>query len=185
MLQQRGQHGWPSHSPPHFDSAGWSQYHISAANYEDVAILGSSPERMTSFSIDLCNLFLEAGCKLYAWCVLPNHWHALVGNDDLKGALKRIGKLHGRCSFEWNGKDDARGRQCWHCCSDRRIRSERHFYAVQNYIHHNPVKHGYVKKWDEWVFSSAKDYLDTIGKGEALRLWIEHPVLRMGDRWDV
>jgi len=109
----------------------------------------------------------------------------LVGADDLKAVLKRIGRLHGRSSFEWNGEDNTRGRQCWHCCSDRRIRSENHFCATRNYIHHNPVKHGYVAKWDDWTFSSAKDYLDAAGKEEALSFWREYPILGMGDKWDV
>ena len=185
ILQLRNQCGWPSHSPPHFGSDGWTHYHLSAANYEHVPVIGKTPERMACFSSMLGNVFAAAGGELFAWCVLPNHWHALIGTDDLKAVLKQIGRLHGKCSFEWNGEESARGRQCWHCCSDRRIRSENHFYAARNYIHHNAVKHGYVDKWDEWVFSSAKEYLDAVGKVEALAFWNAYPVLGMGDKWDV
>jgi putative transposase len=73
ILKLRGQHGWPSHSPPHFDANGWTRFHLSAANYEHIPIIGKTPDRITSFSADLCGLFLEGGCTLHAWCVLPNH----------------------------------------------------------------------------------------------------------------
>lgn len=183
VLKLRTQTGWPMHSPPHFETDEWTLYHLSAANFEHVPIIGKTPRRMLSFSSCLCSVFEE--CRLYAWCVLPNHWHALIGTESLTKVLKKIGRMHGHCSYEWNAEDTERGRQCWHCCSDRRIRSKNHFYATRNYIHHNPVKHGYVQKWDEWFFSSAKDYLNAIGKAEALLFWREYPVLGMGDKWDV
>lgn len=185
VLQLRGQHGWPAHSPPHFNSDGWTHYHLSAACFEHVPIIGQTAGRIMSFSALLCSVLGQTGDTVFAWCVLPNHWHALVGTNDLKRVLKRIAQMHGKSSFEWNGDDHARGRQCWHCCSDRRIRSENHFHATRNYIHHNPVKHGYVKKWDDWALSSARDYLDTVGKEEALSFWREYPILGMGDKWDV
>jgi putative transposase len=40
-----------------------------------------------------------------------------------------------------------------------------------NYIHHNPVRHGYVAKWQEWPWSSARDYLSRVGDEEALKRW--------------
>ena len=121
---------------PHFKGAAGErgQYHLSAANFEHVPVIGKTPSRMAAFA--------EVEAELYVWCVLPNHWHALVGTNDLKRVLAVIGRLHGCSSFEWNREDDSRGRQCWHCCADRRIRSEGHFFAVRNYIHHNPVRHG-------------------------------------------
>ena len=176
---------YPLHSPPRLNEAGWNRYHLSAANYEHTPIIGHTPVRMREFSEDLCcSLTEKSGVILFAWCVLPNHWHALIGCDELDTVLRCIGHLHGRNSHMWNGEDEDRGRKCWCCCADRRIRSDRHFYATRNYIHNNPVKHGYVERWEEWSFSSAIDYLDEIGRDEAVLLWKEYPVLSMGDKWD-
>ena len=36
----------------------------------------------------LCAFYMEPVATLYAWCVLPNHWHALVSTDDLKLLVK-------------------------------------------------------------------------------------------------
>lgn len=140
---------------------------------------------MREFSHELCAVLTEeVSGTLFAWSVLPNHWHALIGCLELDLVLKSIGRLHGRKSHQWNGEDGVRGRKCWYCCADRWIRSDRHFYATRNYIHNNPVKHGYVKKWEDWEFSSAVDFLNEVGRDEAGRLWSEYPVLDMGEKWD-
>jgi len=56
--------------------------------------------------------------------------------------------------------------------------------AVLNYIHHNPVKHGYVKKWIEWPYSSASIYLDQKGRKQVLQDWKEYDISAMGQNWD-
>ena len=185
-LAFRKDSAYPPHSPPHSKEEGWNRYHLTAAIFEHESVIGKSDERMSAFSSELCAaLSVDGNTAIYAWCVLPNHWHALVGCGELKDLMEHVRLLHGRSSHLWNGEDDARGRKCWHCTADRRIRSDRHFYAVRNYIHNNPVKHGYVKKWREWEFSSAADYLDEVGDEEAARLWREYPVLDMGEKWDL
>ncbi|MCF7817208.1 MAG: transposase [Kiritimatiellales bacterium] len=139
---------------------------------------------MEEFESSLVEVLSSEGCALHAWCVLPNHWHALVRLDDLKATLVQIGRLHGRTSFIWNGEEGLRGRKCWHRCVDRRIRSDRHFYVARNYIHHNPVKHGYVGKWEDWPFSSVGDFIAETGREAVLKHWREYPVLDMGDGRD-
>jgi len=72
--------------------------------------------------------------EIYSWCILPNHYHLLVKTAVMKLLRKELGLFHGRTSFEWNREDDARGRQVWHNCFERKMRSERHFYATVNYV---------------------------------------------------
>jgi hypothetical protein len=64
------------------------------------------------------------------------------------------------------------------------LRSDSHFWATINYIHHNPVKHGHVTRWDEWPFSSAAEYLKEVGREEAIRIWKSYPILDYGKGWD-
>jgi putative transposase len=77
------------------------------------------------------------------------------------------------------------GRQCWHRCLLKPIKSEAHRWATVNYIHHNPVRHGYAKRWQDWPFSSATQYLSTMARSEVERIWREFPVRDMGTGWDV
>ncbi len=122
--------------------------------------------------------------QLTAWCVLPNHYHLLVETDDLKNVTHSLGQLHGRSSRAWNLEDKTTARKTFHRASDRHIRSESHHWATLNYIHHNPVRHGYVKRWTDWPWSSAIDYLHAVGREEALRIWRAYPLLDYGEGWD-
>jgi putative transposase len=65
------------------------------------------------------------------------------------------------------------------------MKSERHFRVTLNYIHHNPVHHGYVKRWQDWPYSSAAEFLRQVGHDKALELWRAYPVLDYGKKWDV
>ena len=174
----------PWHSPPHWEFVGERQFIISASCYEHREIIGVTPERMTDFETEVVGVCAKLSI-VNAWCLLPNHYHVLIKTDQLKELRAELGKLHGRSSFKWNGDDDSRGRQVWHNCFDRDIRSDRHFWATLNYIHHNPVHHGYVQRWQEWPWSSAVDFLERVGPETALRIWREFPVLDYGKKWDL
>jgi len=139
---------------------------------------------MDAFTRDVLALLTTGGCKTFAWCVLPNHYHALVETADILGLLRTLGRLHGRTSHAWNGEDDARGRKVFFRAVERAMRSDRHFWATLNYVHHNPVHHGYVEYWTDWPWSSATDFLAQTGLEEAKRLWLEYPLDDYGVGWD-
>ena len=125
----------------------------------------------------------DAG-EIKAWAVLPNHYHLLISVSNLKNAIGALGKLHGVTSRRWNKEENEQGRKCWHRVADRKIRNANHYYATLNYIHHNPVKHNLVKKWDEWHFSSAEQFLQDAGRDQALKIWTHYPVFDYGKGWD-
>jgi putative transposase len=54
-----------------------------------------------------------------------------------------------------------------------------------NYIHHNPVKHGYVDNWSDWLWSSAAQFLERVGRQRALEIWRKFPILDYGKKWDL
>ncbi len=115
---------------------------------------------------------------------MPNHYHILIQAMNISECKKELGKLHGSTSFLWNKEEKKSGRKCWHRSLAKKIKSEEHLFATINYIHNNPVKHKYVYKWQDWTFSSAKNYLDDVGFEYARKMWLEYPVLEMGKNWD-
>ena len=121
---------------------------------------------------------------MYAWCILPNHYHTVVKTDRIRELRHALGLFHGRSSFQWNEEDDSRRRKVWHNCFERPIKSERHFWATLNYVHHNPVHHGYVDRWQDWPWSSAGHFLNAVGRSHALNLWLKYPILDYGKKWD-
>ncbi len=174
----------PWHSPPHRPNFGNSCFHITAACYEHQDYIGQNPERMDEFTRNLLALLAENANQTFAWCVLPNHYHALVESFDILSLLRQIGLFHGRTSYAWNGEENARGRKVFFRTVDRAMRSERHFFATLNYVHHNPVHHGYAERWTEWRWSSAAEYLAQTSIAEAKRIWREYPIGKYGKGWD-
>jgi putative transposase len=183
LLAERRQRQHPEHSPHHIDS-GKRNYHITAACFEHAPHIGQSTERMSSFAEALLDTLTEHSASVAAWVLLPNHYHALLHTNAVLPLLHSLGQLHGRSSFQWNGEEQTRGRQVWCKAIETTIKSDGHYHATVNYIHHNPVKHGYIAKWSEWPWSSATEYLQTLGREEALRRWQSYPIDRYGEGWD-
>jgi putative transposase len=184
LLAWRKDRGQPWHSPPHRPNFGHLRFLISAACYEHHHYIGENLERIDAFSRDLLAVFAAHASQTFAWCVLPNHYHALVEAPDIKGFLHELGQLHGRTSHAWNGVDNTRGRKVFFRAVERAMRSDRHFWATLNYVHHNPVRHGYVEQWTDWRWSSASQYLAQTGVEEAKRIWQDYPIQDYGKGWD-
>ena len=174
----------PKHSLPHFDSDENRNYIITGTCYEHQPIVGATPSRMQEFSDERLSILNSFSDNVSAWCLLPNHYHGLARTDRVKELRRELGLLHGRTSFKWNGEDGSRGRTVWRNCFERKIRPERHYFATVNYILHNPVRHGYVERWEDWPWSSASEYLAAVGRETAVQIWKEFPVLDYGKGWD-
>jgi putative transposase len=159
-------------------------YLITAACFEHHHYIGHTPERMTSFEAELVEITQHNCQQLFAWVVLPNHYHQLVHTSNIQALLKTLGQLHGRSSYHWNLEEGSRGRQVWYRVAETAIKSERHFYATFNYVLHNAVRHGYVERWQDWPYSNAAQYLETVGREAAMQRWHEYPLLDYGKDWD-
>jgi len=179
----RKHQGLPWHRPPH-RAGEHTRFHITAACYEHRPHVGRTSARMIAFCDTLLSALSLHETKVHAWCVLPNHYHALVETTHLLPLLASLGQMHGRASFCWNKEDGTAGRQTWCGAAERYMRNDAHFWATLNYVHHNPVHHGYVARWQEWPFSSAKEYLETMGREFAEQTWKEYPLLDYGKGWD-
>jgi putative transposase len=175
----------PWHTPPHLDFEVAKQYLVSATCYEHACVIGKDSERMTACESDVLSICREFSTQLYAWCVLPNHYHVLVRTGRIKELRESLGQFHGRSSHMWNGEDDCRGRKVWYNCFERPMKSERHFLTTLNYVQHNPVHHGYVVRWQDWPWSSAREYLEKIGHEKAKEIWRRYPLLDYGKKWDI
>jgi len=182
VVAARKAQGWPWHAPPHFDTGvGW--YVISAACYEHREVL-CTVERLSEFSLALLGgLQGELKAEVQGWVVLPNHYHLLL-RTDLDQFRRWIARLHNGKSTQWNREDESPGRRVWFRFSDRWVRSDRHYYASPNYIHWNPVKHGYAERADDWPWSSFHEYLEQVGRDTLVDWWKQYPVRQYGQGWD-
>ena len=101
---------------------------------------------------------------LHAWCVMPNHVHALFTPA---AEFKMSEILHSWKSFtahECNKLLGRTGRFWAREPFDRYIRNERHFQNALRYIEDNPVKARLGGKADDWRrWSSARRRLGSLG----------------------
>jgi len=184
IINYRREHGYPLHAPPH-PFRGTGGYLITAANFEHRAIM-SSPDSRTEFESRLLNSIKEITEDLIAWVVLPNHYHLLIVVQSLNAASSALKHLHGTTSREWNIEDNLTGkRRVWYKFADTYIRNDAHLRVAFNYIHYNPVKHGYVSDPYDWPWSSLQMYYEDRGESWLLEQWKDYqPPNDFGKGWD-
>ena len=184
VLRRRQEAGYPLHAPPHpFREAG--RYLITAANFEHAPIM-ALPERSTDFESRLLAAMEAIRAEVYAWVVIPTHYHVLLGIETLDLVSAALKQLHGATSREWNLANGLTGqRRVWYRFSDRVIRNDAHFYCALNYVHYNPVKHGYISDPYEWPWSSLSNYLENRGREWLRATWKTcAPPEDFGQGWD-
>jgi putative transposase len=184
LLRIRRKRGYPLHAPPHpYRDAGY--YLITAANFEHVPIM-ALPERRTEFEILLLSEMKEINADAVCWVILPNHYHVLVGIESLDSVSVALKHLHGVTSREWNLIDGLTGkRRVWYKFTDQMMRNEKHLHQAFNYVHYNPVKHGFVTDVYEWPWSSLPLYFEDQGRGWLRARWESMPPPPdFGKGWD-
>jgi REP element-mobilizing transposase RayT len=94
--------------------------------------------------------------RLFAWCVMPNHEHALMARtEDIE--ISEIMQAHKSfTAHQANKLLERKGRFWMPEPYDRFVRNAEHFYKVLRYIENNLVKAGLCKKASDWPFSSAR-----------------------------
>ncbi|MGB7538523.1 MAG: hypothetical protein WBM17_08300 [Anaerolineales bacterium] len=132
-------------------------YHIydRGVNRENIFL----EERNYEFFLRLYIRHITPVAETFAYCLLRNHFHILVKiqtnpvlttvsapkafNNFLTAYAKAINKAYGRT-----------GALFQHHFGRIPIHSDRYFRALVRYIHHNPSKHGFVKDFRDWPYSS-------------------------------
>ena len=182
LIAERRRRKLPWHEPPHFGGR-YEPFFFFFACFRHHPIL-TTPDRLTEFTSALIDgLYKDLNVTPDAWVVQPNHYHVLM-RVDLDVLRPWLARLHNGKATQWNREDATPKRRVWYRFMDRSIRSERHTFATLNYIHANPVKHGYVPKAQDWPWSSFHEYLAAFGRESLERWWYEYPVKDYGKGWD-
>ncbi|HEY8935521.1 MAG TPA: transposase [Cyclobacteriaceae bacterium] len=128
------------------------------------------------------------GLIIYAWCLMTNHIHLIVGRkgenniEEIVRDFKKYTSVHICRAIESN---DAESRKHWllRLFKSAALNSTKHikykfwqneYHPVElfsnemvdqklEYVHDNPVKEGIVDKPEDYLYSSARDYAGTKG----------------------
>jgi putative transposase len=183
IVRLRATKGYPLHSPPH-PLKEKTHYLLTAANFEHQHIMISA-ERRTEFQKLTLKKFQEFDIEVAAWVFLANHYHVLAYVPAFPKLSLFFNRHHGAVSRQWNLEDNQVGRTVWYKFNDRMIRGEAHYLTTLNYIHYNPVRHGYAKRMDEWEWSSFHWYLEEMRRDWLVEIWKKYPLKNYGDKWDI
>jgi putative transposase len=138
--------------------------HLALASYKHY-FQGELLETATDYNLDL-----------KAWVILNNHYHILFYLTDGEMLANFIRTLHTNSAISLNQRDNQPGRQVWWNYWDWCIRDETDYWRHFNYIHHNPIKHGYVKQLRDWPYSSVFGYLENKGRDWLDDCWRSYPI---------
>lgn len=122
--------------------------------------------------------YISAVASIYAYALMPNHFHFLVQiNSDLdeKKASQAFGNLFNSYAKAFNKQQKRSGSLFRRKFKRKKIVDQKQLINTIIYIHNNPVKHGYREHSIEWAWTSYHDFLSEdetfINKKEVLKLF--------------
>ena len=105
-----------------------------------------------------------AGVACWAYCLMPNHIHAILVPEDEDGLRAALAPTHRR----YAGLINARRKRTGHFWQGRygaAVMDEAHLLAAFRYILRNPIEAGLAASPEDWKWSSARAYLRNINDG--------------------
>ena len=121
--------------------------------------------------------------------ILENHLHIVAQSDDIGQSMAKFKRHTARelirllqrenvktildqLSFYKKAHKTDRDYQVWQeGIQPKHIQTDAMMISKIKYIHHNPVKRGYVDEASHWRYSSARDYEEIDGLLEIERFW--------------
>lgn len=96
---------------------------------------------------------------LLAWCLMPNHYHFLVRNEENGSPTRFLQALCNSYAQAFNKQTGRKGQLFEHCAKAKLVDSDEYVMLVSRYIHLNPVKVRLVEKPDDWEFSNFQEWV--------------------------
>ena len=154
-----GEYRKNNHVPGHLYAAGMV-YMVTARTYRKYPVF-NTPEKLGTLQGVIQERCKVAGWDLRAWVVLLDHYHFLARAPDDGNIPWLVKSIHSKSAILVNRMDDITGRRVWYNYWDTCIRSETDYYNRLRYIHLNPERHGVVKDFREYPYSSYKIFFES------------------------
>lgn len=104
----------------------------------------------------LLELAKQYAIVLEAWAIFSNHYHFVAHTTGTENPLSdMIARLHFSTAEEVNRRDQQPLRQVWFNFWETQLTYEKSYLARLNYVHQNAVKHGLVRRANEYHWCSA------------------------------
>ena len=139
--------------------------------------------------LDTLRFLCSESLKVYAYVILENHCHFVLQSEALDRDISRfkswtakqliqylaennVRQILEQLAFYKKAHKDDRAYQFWQeGVHPELIQNDEIMRQKIEYIHHNPVKRGYVDQAEHWRYSSARNYVGKEGLLEGCRQW--------------
>lgn len=139
---------------------GHAYYHIfNHANADD--LLFAINDNYDYF-LKLFGRFLPPFIHLYAYCLLPNHFHILISFDHTreKPCFHQLSKLFNSYTRSFNLFNNRKGSLFRKNFKRRRLLTLEEIKTTMMYIHRNPMHHGFTGQYGTWEYSSYNNIVN-------------------------
>ncbi len=126
-------------------------------------------------SVDECKLFREHKdylyflskfkkaqpkevCEIFAYCLMPNHFHFCLRQNTLYPINKIFNKFITSYAMYYNCKYNRKGCLFAGKLQHKQLKSDKYLIALCKYIHYNPMKSKLVNSSSEWEYSNLLEY---------------------------
>lgn len=118
---------------------------------------------------------LKYKIQIFAYCLMPNHFHILLKSEELSkymhllmsSHVRKYHKHYGTSGHIWQGR-----------YKSFIVQSDEHLLVISRYIEGNPVRGGLVKSAKDWKWSSHLDRL-----GERSNILINELPIKLPVNW--
>ncbi len=100
----------------------------------------------------------SARVEVLAYCLMPNHIHAIVVPGDTQGLARLFGTAHHRYARYINNRHGWQG-HLWQERFHSFVMDENHLLAAVRYVELNPVRAGLCGRAEDWCWSSVHAHL--------------------------
>ncbi|MGB3605727.1 MAG: transposase [Psychroserpens sp.] len=98
--------------------------------------------------------------KIYAYCLLPNHFHLVLRiNDDIQKPYQALSNLMNAYTKAINKRFNRSGSLFQKPFKRIEIENENYFKNLILYVHHNPEKHNVIDDYRNYEHSSYKSLI--------------------------
>ena len=101
----------------------------------------------------------QADVKIWAYCLMPNHVHAIVVPATSEGLTKFFAPLHRQYARRTNSRHEWRG-HLWQERFYSVVMDETHTLSAMRYVERNPVRAGLCDTPQDWPWSSTRGNLE-------------------------
>ena len=125
--------------------------------------------------------YISPVCKVYAYCLMPNHFHFLIqirdeatiekfymdkfptsinpSKDYSKIVMQQFSNLFNGYAQAYNKMFDRKGALFIDYLRRKQVTDDTYFIRLVHYIHNNPVHHNFSSSIEDWIYSSYQTML--------------------------